>query len=70
VHAKQLVGQVAATLSARRARTGQWSSVATTLVLLDALLFGLAASDRPRTLEALETLKELRSRVAATMKVE
>jgi DNA-binding MurR/RpiR family transcriptional regulator len=63
-------GRVTATLSARRARTGQWSSVATTLVLLDALLFGLAASDRPRTLEALETLKELRSRVAATMKVE
>jgi DNA-binding MurR/RpiR family transcriptional regulator len=63
-------GRVAVTLSTRRARTGQWSSVATTLVLLDALLFGLAARDRPRTLEALETLKELRSRVAGIVKVE
>jgi hypothetical protein len=44
--------------------------VTTTLVLLDALLFGLAARDRPRTLEALETLKELRSRVARIVKAE
>ena len=56
--------KVAVTLSARRARTGEWSTAATTLVLLDALLFGLAARDRPRTMEALEMLKDLRGRIA------
>jgi DNA-binding MurR/RpiR family transcriptional regulator len=57
-------GRAAVTLSARRARTGEWSTPATTLVVVDALLFGLAARDRPRTIEALETLKELRARIA------
>jgi DNA-binding MurR/RpiR family transcriptional regulator len=57
-------GRVSVTLSARRARTGEWSTAATTLVVLDALLFGLAARDRPRTIEALELLKDLRARIA------
>jgi DNA-binding MurR/RpiR family transcriptional regulator len=55
---------VAVSLSARRARTGEWSTAATTLVIIDALLFGLAARDRPRTIEALEVLKDLRGRIA------
>lgn len=57
-------GKVAVTLSARRARAGEWSTAATTLVLLDALMFGLAARDRPRTIYALEKLKDLRARIA------
>jgi DNA-binding MurR/RpiR family transcriptional regulator len=57
--------RVSATLSARRDHTGHWSSTVTTLAVLDALLFGLAARDRRRTLETLETLRELRARIDA-----
>lgn len=51
-------------LAHRRSSAGLLRSPATTLVLIDALLAGLAVRDRPRAMASLETLQELRRRVA------
>jgi DNA-binding MurR/RpiR family transcriptional regulator len=63
--ATALGDRVDAALSARRNRSDSWSTVGTSLVLLDALLFGLAAQDRTSALEALEELGELRAQLEA-----
>ena len=40
-----------------------WSTITTTAVLMDALLFGIAIADRPKSLASLETLNELRTQI-------
>jgi DNA-binding MurR/RpiR family transcriptional regulator len=56
-----LADRIAVSLSAPRGRTGMLASAAAAVVVLDALLLGIAASDRPRSLEALEELNDLRA---------
>lgn len=51
-------------LAHRRSSAGLLRSPATTLVLIDALLAGLAVRDRPRAMSSLETLQELRRELA------
>lgn len=58
-----LAERIAVSLSARRGQTGTFGSVATTIVLMDALLIGLAARDRSRALVTLEALNDLRERI-------
>ena len=62
--AVDLAGRFDVALEAQRGRAGSLGSIATTLVLLDALLLGLAARDRPRSLAASELLESLRARLA------
>ena len=58
-----LAGKVTVVLSARRAGGGMFHLSAITVVVLDALLFGLAGRDRPRALGAAEDLQQLRARI-------
>jgi DNA-binding MurR/RpiR family transcriptional regulator len=58
-----LADRVAVALAASRGEADMWSSITTTAVLMDALLFGIAIADRPRSLAALEELSELREQV-------
>ncbi|HKW78233.1 MAG TPA: MurR/RpiR family transcriptional regulator [Candidatus Limnocylindria bacterium] len=59
-----LAGRHTVALSARRASGGMFHLSAITIVVLDALLFGLARRDRPAALEAAEQMQELRGRIA------
>jgi DNA-binding MurR/RpiR family transcriptional regulator len=58
-----LADRVQATLVAPRGKSGMLDSVATTLVVLDALLLGLATRDRTRSLASLEELNDLRAQI-------
>jgi DNA-binding MurR/RpiR family transcriptional regulator len=58
-----LADRITVALSAPRGRTGMLPSAATTVLMLDALLLGIAASDRPRALQALEQLNDLRAEI-------
>ena len=58
-----LAGQFTVALSARRAGGGMFHLSAMTIVVLDALLFGVAGQDRAAALAAAEELKELRTRI-------
>jgi len=58
-----LSGQFTVALSARRAGGGMFHLSAITVVVLDALLFGLAGRDRAGALGAAEELQELRARI-------
>jgi len=60
-----LAGQFTVALSARRAGGGMFHLSALTVVILDALLFGLAGQDRAAALAAADELQELRARIAA-----
>ena len=60
-----LAGRFTVVLSARRAGSGMYHQSAITLVVLDALLLGLAARDRAASLGAAEELEALRGRIAA-----
>ncbi|HEV8655764.1 MAG TPA: MurR/RpiR family transcriptional regulator [Candidatus Limnocylindria bacterium] len=58
-----LAGQFTVALSARRAGGGMFHLSALTIVVLDALLFGLAGQDRAAALAAADELQELRARI-------
>ena len=58
-----LAGQFTVALSARRAGGGMFHLSAMTIVVMDALLFGLAGRDRSAALAAAEELQELRARI-------
>src|SRR5258706_115244 len=58
-----LAGQFTVALSARRAGGGMFHLSAMTVVVLDALLFGLAGQDRVAALAAADELQELRARI-------
>jgi len=58
-----LAGQFTVALSARRAGGGMFHLSAMSIVVLDALLFGLAGQDRAAALAAAEELQELRARI-------
>jgi DNA-binding MurR/RpiR family transcriptional regulator len=58
-----LAGQFTVALSARRAGGGMFHLSALTVVVLDALLFGLAGQDRAAALSAAEELQQLRARI-------
>lgn len=58
-----LAGQFTVALSARRAGSGMYHQGAITIVVLDALLMGLAARHRASALEAAEELQALRDRI-------
>ena len=58
-----LAGQFTVALSARRAGGGMFHLSAMTVVVLDALLFGLAGQDRSAALAAADELQELRARI-------
>ena len=60
-----LAGRFTVVLSARRAGSGMYHQSAITMVVLDALLLGLAARDRAASLGAAEDLETLRGRIAA-----
>jgi DNA-binding MurR/RpiR family transcriptional regulator len=62
-----LAGRHTVALSARRAGGGMFHLSAITVVVLDALLFGIAGRDRAAALDAAEEMQELRGRVAARM---
>lgn len=64
-----LADRVTVTLSARRAGGGMFHLSAITVVVLDALLFGLAGRDRAGALGAAEELQELRTRIDERMGV-
>jgi DNA-binding MurR/RpiR family transcriptional regulator len=64
-----LAGKITVALSARRAGGGMFHLSAITVVVLDALLFGLAGRDRAAALAAAEELQELRARIDARMGV-
>ncbi len=59
-----LQGQYKVVLSARRGGSGSMQMAAVSLVVLETILFALAARDRARALEALEEMNELRSRMS------
>ncbi len=64
-----LAGQFTVALSARRAGGGMFHLSAITVVVLDALLFGLAGRDRAAALAAAEELQEIRARIDERMGV-
>jgi len=64
-----LAGQFTVALSARRAGGGMFHLSAITVVVLDALLFGLAGRDRVGALGAAEELQEIRARIDERMGV-
>ncbi|HZP94824.1 MAG TPA: MurR/RpiR family transcriptional regulator [Candidatus Limnocylindria bacterium] len=64
-----LAGRFTVALSARRAGGGMFHLSAITVVLLDALLFGLAGRDRVGALGAAEELQQLRARIDERMGV-
>ena len=59
-----LAGRCTVALSARRSGSGMYHQGAITMVVLDALLLGLAARDRAGALGAAEDLERLRDRIA------
>lgn len=59
-----LAGQHKVALTARHGGKGVMTTNAIGLVVLEALLFGLAARDRGRSLDTLEQMNELRSQLA------
>ncbi len=59
-----LADRVAVSLWARWERPGMFGGIATTLVLIDGLLMGLAARDRGGSVAALAELNELRAKIA------
>jgi DNA-binding MurR/RpiR family transcriptional regulator len=61
--AAALAERVEVALSASRGADGMWSTITTTTVLMDAVLFGIAIADRPRSLATLEELNALRAQV-------
>lgn len=56
-----LQGQYKVALTARHGGTGAMQTTAIWMVVLESMLFALAARDRPRALETLEEMNELRS---------
>ena len=64
-----LAGQFTVALSARRAGGGMFHLSAITVVVLDALLFGLAGRDRAGALGAAEELQQIRARIDERMGV-
>jgi DNA-binding MurR/RpiR family transcriptional regulator len=58
-----LAERITVALSAPRGRRGMLPSAAPTVLVMDALLLGVAASDRPRALLALERLNDLRAEI-------
>lgn len=58
-----LAEHASATLRARRGRPGMFGSIATPLVVMDALLIGLAARERARALAAMGELDDLRAQI-------
>jgi len=64
-----LAGQFTVALSARRAGGGMFHLSAITIVVLDALLFGLAGRDRSAALDAAEELQQIRARIDERMGV-
>ena len=64
-----LAGKFTVALSARRAGGGMFHLSAITVVVLDALLFGLAGRDRAAALDAAEELQEIRARIDERMGV-
>jgi len=58
-----LADRITVALSATRGAAGMWSSITTTAVLIDALLFGIAIADRPKALTTLEELMALRTQI-------
>jgi DNA-binding MurR/RpiR family transcriptional regulator len=50
-------------LSASRGAADMWNTIATTAVLMDAVLFGIAIADRGRSLANLEELNRLRAEI-------
>jgi DNA-binding MurR/RpiR family transcriptional regulator len=61
--AAALADRISVALSASRGAADMWSTITTTAVLIDALLFGIAIADRPRSLATLEDLNVLRSQI-------
>lgn len=55
--------RITVTLAARRAGGGMFHLSAITVVIIDALLFGLAGRDRLRALDTIEELQQLRRRI-------
>jgi DNA-binding MurR/RpiR family transcriptional regulator len=60
-----LTGRFTAALTARRSGSGMYHQSAITMVVLDALLLGLAARDRVAALGAAEELERIRERITA-----
>jgi len=60
-----LAGRFTVALSARRAGSGMFHLSSITMVVIDALLMGLAGRDRVRALDAYEDLQEMRARLEA-----
>jgi DNA-binding MurR/RpiR family transcriptional regulator len=56
--------RVTVALPLRRSSAGMLRSPATTLVVLDALLLGLAVRDRPATIASLDAMQRLREQIA------
>jgi len=63
-----LAGEFTVALSARRAGGGMFHLSAITVVVLDALLFGLAGRDRAGALAAADELQALRARIVERTK--
>lgn len=61
-----LAGRITVALSARRAGGGMFHLSAITIVVIDALLLGLAGRDRVRALDAYEDLQQMRARIEAS----
>jgi DNA-binding MurR/RpiR family transcriptional regulator len=61
--AAALADRISVALAASRGAADMWSTITTTAVLIDALLFGIAIADRPRSLATLEDLNALRSQI-------
>jgi DNA-binding MurR/RpiR family transcriptional regulator len=61
--ARELAERVDVALLSPRGRSGVLGSAVITLVVLDALLLGLANRDRARSLTALNSLKDLRAEI-------
>ena len=59
-----LSGKFTVALSARRAGGGMFHLSSITMVIIDALLLGLAGRDRVRALDAYEDLQDLRARIS------
>lgn len=60
-----LAGRFSVALSARRAGGGMFHLSAITIVVIDALLLGLAGRDRVQALDAYEDLQQMRARIEA-----
>ncbi len=60
-----LQGQYKVALTARHGGSGSMQTAAIWMVVLETILFALAARDRPRALETLEEMNELRSQMTS-----